>query len=401
MALDLVRGVAVLGILAINIGGFAGPQAATLSPNVPVPGNFADHLWFAFALLVFEGKMRALFSLLFGASLLLFIDNAEARGANGELLQIHRLGWLALFGYLHWLVWWGDILFTYALAGFAALAFRQAPTRVLVAGGLTMFVMWHSLMALQGLPQVTLEQHVLAGKTNADVAADYRAERAAAASATAAEMAGYRQDLLAQAAAKLNDDPAEPVAGALNTIGETLPLMLLGMALYRSGFFAGAWPRRALAGLALGGTLTGGALTAGLIGWAWAHNWPPDAMVAAMAFWLAVPHLLMALGYGAALVRWSPHLAATAPGRRLIAAGRMAFSNYLGMTLVMTSIFYGWGLGLIGTVPLRWQGLFVLGGWALMLGWSKPWLAQFRQGPLEWLWRSLTLGQRLPLRRRA
>jgi uncharacterized protein len=398
-ALDLLRGVAVLGILAINIGGFAGPQAATLSPDLPAPGSFADHVWFAFAMLVFEGKMRALFSLLFGASLLLFIERAEAGGANGELLQIRRLGWLALFGYLHWLVWWGDILFTYALVGFTALAFRQAPTRVLVAGGLAFFVMWHGLMTLQGVPQVTLEQHVLAGRVSAGVAADYRAERAIAAQATADEMAGYRRGLVAQAAAKLADEPGEPVAAALNTMGEILPLMLLGMALFRSGFFAGAWPRRTLARLALAGTLAGGVMTAVFVGWAWAHRWPPDAMVAALAFWLAVPHLLMALGYAAALVCWTPQLAATALGQRLIAAGRMAFSNYLGMTLVMTAIFYGWGLGLVGQVPLRWQGLFVLGGWVLMLGWSVPWLARFRQGPLEWVWRSLTLGRRLPLRR--
>ena len=402
VALDLVRGVAVLGILAINIGGFAGPVAATLSPDLPAPGTFADHVWFAFIMLVFEGKMRALFSLLFGSSLLLFIERADASGANGEMLQIRRLGWLALFGYLHWLLlWWGDILFTYALAGFAALAFRQAPVRLLAVGGLTLFLAWPAGQAAAGWPQIVLEQHVRAGTVSADVAADYRAEQTAAAAATATEMAGYRQGFLAQAGAKLASDPAEPVTGALGSMGETFPLMLLGMALYRSGFFTGTWPRRALARLAIGGTLAGAALTAGFIGWAWVHRFPPNAMISALAFWLALPHLLMALGYAAALVLWTPRLAATAPGRRLIAAGRMAFSNYLGMTMVMTAIFYGWGLGLVGTVPPRWQGLFVIGGWALMLGWSAPWLAWFRQGPLEWLWRSLTLGRRLPLRRAA
>ncbi|MDE2619781.1 MAG: DUF418 domain-containing protein, partial [Sphingomonadales bacterium] len=109
--LDLVRGIAVLGILAINLGGYAGPIAAALSPNLPSPGTPADELWFALTTLVFEGKMRALFTLLFGASLLLFIDRAEARGEDGERLQLRRLGWLALFGYLHYvLLWWGDIL---------------------------------------------------------------------------------------------------------------------------------------------------------------------------------------------------------------------------------------------------------------------------------------------------
>jgi uncharacterized protein len=77
----------------------------------------------------------------------------------------------------------------------------------------------------------------------------------------------------------------------------------------------------------------------------------------------------------------------------------MAFSNYIGATILMTAIFNGWGLGLIGRVPVEAQPLFVAFGWALMLAWSKPWLSRFRQGPLEWLWRSLVEGRRLPFRR--
>ena len=76
----------------------------------------------------------------------------------------------------------------------------------------------------------------------------------------------------------------------------------------------------------------------------------------------------------------------------------MAFSNYLGTTMIMTAIFYGWGLGLYGHVGPTLQPLFVLGGWALMLGWSQPWLSRFRQGPLEWAWRSLTELRMMPMR---
>src|SRR5690606_35962840 len=92
-------------------------------------------------------------------------------------------------------------------------------------------------------------------------------------------------------------------------------------------------------------------------------------------------------------------IAATALGRRLVAAGRMAFSNYIGTTVLMTAIFYGWGLGLAGTVGHAEQLAFVLLGWVFMLSWSKPWLARFRQGPLEWLWRSLAERRILPMRR--
>lgn len=405
LALDLVRGVAVLGILAINIAGFAGPTGATLSPNVPVPATFADEAWFAFATLVFEGKMRALFSLLFGASMLLFIERADAArqhpdGISGEALQLRRLGWLALFGYLHFLLfWWGDILFTYALAGFVALAMRNAPLKPLAGAALMMFTAWHGLMIATTLPQATLEQHVLRGTASAPVAADYRSGQRENAAATARELAGYRQGFTAQIAGKLATRSTEPLDAALVTIGETLPLMLLGMVLFRSGFFAGKWRRRVLVRLAIGGIAGGGVLTLAFLGWAWPRHFPPGATGAAIGYWLGLPHLMMAAGYAAALVLWAPRLAPSRLGRRLVAAGRMAFSNYLGTTVVMTALFYGWGLGLIGSVPGRWQWLFVVGGWALMLGWSKPWLERFRQGPLEWAWRSLTYARITPLRR--
>ncbi len=399
VALDFLRGVAVLGILAINIAGMAGPAAATLSPHLPVSGTWADEAWFAFALVLFEGKMRALFSLLFGASLLLFIERSQATGDDGEVLQMRRLGWLLVFGYLHYLVWWGDILFAYALSGFAALALRGASARTLATAALLLFSAWHLAPLGDGLSRIAAENRVLAGHAPPTETTLYHAERAREAAETAQEMARARSGFFAQANAKLAEDAAAPLETTLATIGETLPLMLLGMALYRSGFFAGGWSRRRMRLLAAGGIGVGGALTLGFVAFAWLRHFPPVLMVHAISYGLAIPHLLMALGYAAALASIAPAAARTVPGRRLIAAGRMAFTNYLGMTLVMTVVFHGWGSGLYGTVAPRWQPLFVLAGWALMLGWSAPWLARFRQGPLEWAWRSLTARQMLPLHR--
>ncbi|MFC3592879.1 DUF418 domain-containing protein [Novosphingobium piscinae] len=390
----------MLGILAINLGGFAGPIAGSLSPHLPAPGSLADEAWFTVGLVLFEGKMRALFTLLFGASLLLFLDRAEARGEDGERLQLRRLGWLAACGYLHFLLlWWGDILFTYALAGFAALALRQARPGPLLIAGVTLFAAWHLAMGLAGLPQVRAEQRVLAGAAGPAETTAYRTQRAEDAAATARELAGYRQGFAAQVARRLRDQPGEPLRAAFATLGESLPLMLIGMALFRSGLYAGQWSPRLLRAVALGGLGAGGLLTAAFAAWAWRAHFPPVLMVQALAYHLALPHLLMGLGYCALLVRIGPWLAGTRLGRRLTAAGRMAFSNYLGMTLVMTFVFYGWGLGLVGRVPEHWLWPFLLGGWGLMLGWSAPWLARFRHGPLEWLWRCLTYGEWLPLRR--
>lgn len=398
--LDLLRGVAVLGILAINLGGFAGPIAATMSPNLPAPGTPADEAWYALTLVLFEGKMRALFTLLFGASLLLFIERAEARGLDGERLQFRRLGWLALFGYLHFLLlWWGDILFTYALAGFAALAFRHMRPGWLIAGGLLLFSAWHLALTFDSLPQVLNEDRVLAGRASPAEVIAYRQDRQADADDTARELATYHLGFGAQVATKLRDQPGEPLRAALNTIGESLPLMLLGMGLFLSGFFTGQWPRRRLALLAAGGIAVGGGATLAFALWAWQRHFPPVLMLQGLASGLALPHLLMGLGYAAALVLAGPRLLRSALGQRLVAAGRMAFSNYIGMTVVMTALFYGWGFDQIGRVPERWQWPFLLGGWALMLGWSQPWLARFRHGPLEWVWRSVTYWRAGPFRR--
>jgi uncharacterized protein len=193
-----------------------------------------------------------------------------------------------------------------------------------------------------------------------------------------------------QAAARIAGKTFQPLATAFSAMGETLPLMLLGMALYRSGFFSGAWSQRRLRQAAWIATAPGLALTAAILGWAWPRGFPPRGMQALFLYGAALPHLLMGFGYAAILVLLSPRLAHSAIGVRLIAAGRMAFSNYLGTSIVMTAIFYGWGLGLIGQYGDAWQWAFVLLGWALMLGWSKPVLGRYRRGPLEWVWRSLS-----------
>ncbi len=378
----------MLGILAVNIAGFAGPSAGTDTPWLPHRATSADEAAFALTFVLFEGKMRALFSMLFGAGMLLFVDRAEAARRDGEMLQLRRLGWLALFGYLHYvLFWWGDILFVYAVGGVFALPLRRFPDRVLLALALAIFVAWHGWGILDSLG-------VLRGTV--PPMARHRA-MAAILGRMHAETVQAHLGFAAQIADKLATAPGWPVLMTLYTIGETLPLMLLGMVLLRSGLFSGAWPRRRLVMMAGVGLTLGTGCTLALLAWAWPRHFPATVMPDILAYWTAPGHLLMALGYLAAIMLAAPSLAASWPGRRLSAAGRMAFSNYLGTTMVMTAIFDGWGLGLYDRIAPAEQPLFVLGGWALMLGWSTPWLARFHQGPLEWAWRSLTEWRVMPL----
>lgn len=399
-SLDLIRGVAILGILAINIAGFAGPIAGISNPHYPDPGSLADEIAFAAKFLVFEGKMRALFTILFGASLVLFVERSDAAGRFGDLLQLRRLAWLALIGLAHFfLLWWGDILFLYAVCGLVALLLRELKVRMLVTGALAIFLAWHVAGAAIDAPAVIAEQRVAAGTASADQLEAHAAWQEAVAEQAAREYEAALGGFAGQAAYQLSHRTLEPVFSVLDSAGETLPLMLIGIALYRTGFFTGGWRRESLAALALWGTLSGLALTVAVLAWAWTNGFPPRAMESAFFYWMALPHLLMAAGYVALLVLAAPMLARTAAGKRLIAAGKTAFSNYIGASLVMTAIFYGWGLGLFGTAGHAQQWLYVLLGWALMLAWSEPWLKRFRRGPLEWTWRSLTERRLLPFRR--
>ena len=131
-------------------------------------------------------------------------------------------------------------------------------------------------------------------------------------------------------------------------------------------------------------------MTLALAWWIGAHDFPPRAMFGVMQTLTALPHLLMALGYGAGLMLVWPMLAHTRTGRTLADTGRTAFTNYLGTTMLMTALFSGWGLGLAATLPRGYLPLFIPLGWVAMLIWSGWWLARHAQGPFEALWRKLT-----------
>ena len=433
--LDLIRGVAVLGILAVNVAGFAAPDSAVYSPDMPRPGVFADHAAWLLTFVLFEGKMRALFSVLFGASLLLFVERADAAGRDGARLQARRLAWLLLLGYLHFaLIWDGDILFLYAAIGFVALAVRGWRPVQLVTAAALVLALWQVWGAAMWLPSVATEMTVSGGAASPAVQKQHAADIAQYRAEDAKDAAEAKLSWPAQVKAKLADRADAPLNLAAYNWGETLPWMLLGMALLRSGFFAGAWPRQRMVWLASAGIGFGGAATIAFTLWAARNHYPEVTMHYASSFGLALPHLGIALGYAALLVLSSPlPLAGGAGGgpvpatsladaptpnpsrkregdsalrrllgvlrRQLEAAGRMAFSNYLGTSLVMAVLCYDWGLGLFGQFGAAQRWTLVLLVWALILAWSQPWLTRYRQGPLEWLWRSLTEWRVLPFRR--
>lgn len=399
ITLDLIRGVAILGILAINIAGFSSPMISATTPALPWPVSSLDEAAYAFKFLFFEGKMRALFSLLFGAGLVLFCERAEAAGRDGDLLQLRRLGWLLLLGILHYLLlWWGDILFVYAACGILALLLRRLGNATLLILALVLYYAWHVWGMLEMSTAIAAETAV---RDQVATPAQYQlfAERMESMLLWAAqEFQEARLGYLDLLRIKLVERPFWQIQMVSGVFSETLPLMLIGIVAYRRGFFDGRLPRRHLIEVSVTCTLTGLALTVMFLAWAWPRHFPPIAMNAALTWGLAMPHLLTGCGYAGLLVLAAPRLSRTWLGRRLIAAGKMAFSNYVLSSLLMTSIFYGWGLGLYGNVTPLGQWLFVVGGWMFMLAWSQLWLSYHRRGPLEWLWRSLLEHRRLPNR---
>ena len=389
-ALDFVRGVAVLGILAINVTGFWGPLLATFSPAMPRLET-GGALWFMAAYVLFEGKMRGLFTLLFGASMMLFADAAERRGANPDLMQVRRLLLLMAFGYAHYaLLWWGDILLPYAVCGLLAFSLRRLAPEPLAAAALLLFLASHGLEMFGDLAAMASEARVLGGHGTAAELAEQTAMMGRIAASIAADLQVLHAPFLEAVRLRLTTAPTLPLANLGATFFETFPLMLLGMALLRMGLFTGEWEDSSLRRMAIIGIGAGGAMSVALIGWAAGQGFPPAMMFALMGSLAAIPHLAMTLGYLAVLLLLYPRVKDSAAGHRLVAAGRCAFTNYLGTTLVMSALFAGWGLGLGGVLPRGALPLIVLAGWALMLAWPRWWLARFGQGPLEALWRRLT-----------
>lgn len=402
LSLDVVRGVAVLGILLLNIVAFAMPTAAYLNPAAYGGAHGADLGAWVVCFLLFDGKMRGLFTMLFGASMLLVIERAEAAGQNAARVHFARNFWLLLFGLAHlWLVWWGDILSLYAPVAFVAWFLRRMEVTPLMVLGVLLLVLQFALFGLVPLGLATMEMRVAAGGADAAHAAQVleamHAEFGRPPTASlAAELALYRGAYPGILADRFAQHAFSPIQSLLMIGPETLGLMLIGMAGYRSGMLTGQWTRASYRRWVWIGFGAGVPLSALLA----ARMVQEDFSALSVAiFGLWLPTLVrpaMVLGWAALI------LLLLRPGgwltTRLEAAGRMAFTNYLLTSLCMTTFFYGYGFGWFGYLSRAQLYPVVLAMWALMLLWSRPWLLRFRYGPFEWLWRTLSRGKAAPIR---
>jgi uncharacterized protein len=209
----------------------------------------------------------------------------------------------------------------------------------------------------------------------------------------------YRSDYATILGTKLDEMLFQPLTLMMMYFAETLGLMLIGMALFKSGMLRGQWSLARLtkwASIGLGIGVVGGLA---LLSWQLAVDLEP-AIVMGATFGFSVPFdVVMSIGYAALFMGLAQRFAAAPLIARVAATGRAAFTNYLGTSLLMTALFYGWGLGQFGDWSRATVYVPVLIVWAIMLLWSKLWLDNFRYGPMEWLWRSLARGSFQPMRR--
>ena len=393
LSLDVLRGVAVLGILIVNIQLFAMIDSAYLNPAA-----FGDlsglngWVWYI-THLVADAKFITIFSILFGAGVVLMADRARAQGRSGASLHYRRMFWLLLFGLIHaYLLWYGDILVTYAICGICIYPLHRLRNRWLIP--LALFLILIPSLLMSGLAATV-------PFWPAEEVAAFRADGLPDEADIERQLEIYRGGWLDQIGHRaFNAIFFQIFLLLFLNFWRVSGLMLLGMVFLRWGVLQaqrgmGLYLLMVVAGCAVGLPLIAYGVAVTI-----EHDWDPIYVTFTGMQYNYWGSLFVAAAWiGAIMIVSKTGWALLQPlVVALAATGRMAFTNYLAQTLICCFVFYGYGLGYFGYLD-RWeQALVVLGIWALQLISSQWWLTRFRYGPMEWLWRSLVLWKRQPMR---
>ena len=403
--LDIVRGVAVMGILAMNIYAFSMPLGAYFNPTAFGGASGVDLATWLVDFALVDGKMRGLFSLLFGASALLVIERAMASNRSPALTHYSRMVWLFAFGMAHyWFIWWGDILALYAMSGLFLFLWRKNSAKILRNWGIGLTVVMTLFGAVQmiGLSSVLADPSSIPAeqyaqiKQNLSVMKEFMGTDTSGVPAEIARMKGSYEGIVDH---RFVEQRWKMVGFSLQSLPSSIGIMLIGMWLFRNGFLTGAWERARYAKVAawcLGiGVLGSAAIGSYVI----SQGFTLSVLLQTMMI-NGLLQIVAAVGWAALIIFLAKKGLESGIAERLSAAGRMAFTNYLMTSIVMTTIFYGYGGDLYGTFGRFEVNVFVLGMWAAILLWSKPWLERFHYGPFEWLWRSLARFKPQPMLKR-
>lgn len=392
VALDVLRGFAVLGILIINVQLFSMVDEQLNYPLVHGYFTGVDRwIWTASHILA-QGKFISIFSMLFGAGIVLMSERAESRGRTSFSLHLRRMLGLLAIGLFHaYVLWDGDVLVTYAMCGVVVYFLRNAKPERLLVGGFFLILIPAVRIAFDSAI-IELDSGATRSWLEPLITPDPES--------IAWEVEIFRGPWIEQMPLRASRSfEMQTYQFKWFTSWLLGGLMLIGMALFRLGILTGRRTARFYASFGAVGFALGIALiTFGLVRME-ASGWDPIYVAYAGSlfnYWGAVAVAMGWIGAVMFVVRMGLARSLTA---RLAAVGRMALTNYLVQTVIGTLIFYGHGLGLFGSVGRVGQMTVVLGVWTLQLIYSQPYLDRFRFGPVEWLWRSLTYGRAQPMRR--
>ena len=414
VSIDVLRGVAVLGILVMNIYAFAMPLVAYSNPLAlggTEPHNIGT--WF-FTHILFDQKFLSIFAMLFGAGLVVMSTRADSRGAQFGRIYYRRQFWLLLIGAIHgYFIWMGDILFVYAAIGMLVYLFRHRGPRTLI------------IVAVLILPMALLFNYGIAKNIDrAIVEVAEIEELQASGTELSDEQAKALEDweTSRQFMAPTEEDMLVDIdlyrGGYLGIVEHRAPtvflmqvfvtlifgiwrvgaLMMIGMALLKLGVLSGERSVGFYRKMMLAGYFIGLPLTIFSASHLYAHQFDPLYVmrVGGIAnYWGSV---IVAFGHIGLVMLIVKTGALQRLMARFAAVGRMALTNYLMHSVILTTVFYGYGFGLYGSIPRFWQMGFVVAVISLQLMLSPWWLSRYRFGPVEWLWRSLTYWKRQPFR---
>lgn len=394
VAIDVLRGFALLGILVMNIRMFASVFASYGNPTVYVDWTGANRwVWLAGHLLA-DLKMMAIFSMLFGAGIVLMTTRQEAKGLKSTGVHYRRMGWLLLIGLIHaYLIWPGDILVLYAVVGMIIYWARHWYVPVQIGVGLMLLafgtlILLGSAVSMENWPP--------------EMTSEMKAMWAPSEQALNDELAAFGGSWLEQMPARAKLSIGWQTGGFLFFgIWRVGGLMLLGMGLFRLGIFNA---KRSV-GSYLAMTIIGFLVGISVIYAGYQRNvdanfaFEASSMTSINALFNYIGSLFVALAWVGLVMLVVKAGALSWLTKALSAVGQMALTNYLMQSIICTTIFYGHGFGLFGKFDYLQQMYVVLSVGIVQLIWSPLWMQSFRYGPFEWLWRSLTYWRFQPLAR--
>ena len=394
-ALDVLRGIALLGILMVNMASFKGLSTLDFFPRAESLAQPIDQAAFLLIHALFTAKFYPIFAFLFGLGFALQMERLQARGVSPTGIMLRRLLVLLAIGALHGLfVWTGDVLLTYALCGMLLLLFARLSSRAVLYSALGL---WGAqalcCLSCGGLMfwAATMNGTEAAGGDFFTAYIEQGRQAYAQPSYWVAQQFRFVEWLLM-------------FLNAVFFLPNVLMMFLLGLYFGKQGVFGQLAAHRRLMGLLAGvGVPVGVALNAlyalGLLNAVRTEN---EMQTYA---WLSLGIVfgpVLAVGYiGAFGWLWSAAEGLQRALTPIAAAGRMALTNYLMQSVVCTLLFYGYGLGLHDKVGVAQGVLITVVLWGAQVVVSTLWLSQYAYGPMEWLWRSLTYGRRMPMRRMA